>query len=49
MNSQKNQSGARVGYKYMKPCFFKETGKVCKPVEGSFVTECEVKNCKNFE
>lgn len=34
---------ARVGKVYAK-C---ENGKVCKPVEGSFVAECE--DCKRFE
>lgn len=27
---------------------FCKKGRVCRPVEGSFVTECEEKDCDNF-
>ena len=36
----------RVGNRYLKVC---KQGEPCKPIEGSFVTECEVKNCKNVK
>ena len=36
----------RIGKQYVKPeC---KPGEVCKPIEGHFATECEVKDCKQF-
>lgn len=35
----------KVGNIYKKQC---KPGEVCKPIEGSFCTECEVKNCNRF-
>ncbi|WP_370214811.1 hypothetical protein [Mesoflavibacter profundi] len=37
---QRANQGCKVGKRYCKP------GTVCKPIEGSFCTECE--DCENF-
>lgn len=38
-------SNCKIGNTYKKVCVGDE---VCKPVEGSFATECEVRGCKKF-
>lgn len=44
MKTDDEKHNCRVGTSYP-TC---KAGEVCEPVEGSFVTECEVKDCKNF-
>ena len=41
-----SDQNCKVGRCFEKPCI---KGEPCKPIEGSFVTECEVKNCKNVK
>jgi hypothetical protein len=46
MNSEKiSKIGARVGKIYPKPCVCNQN-ELCAPVEGHFVTECEM--CDRF-
>lgn len=46
MTEQKPAFNCKIKRAYPKPeC---KPGKVCNPIEGSFCTECETKNCKQF-
>lgn len=41
-----SNQGCKVKLTYKPVC--NKPGEVCKPVTGSFTTECEVKNCKKL-